>query len=210
MVQRERVFRHERGATHAPLRVNTWPAEFALEFESANLRKNRSAWRGLPLLASAVLLEERPLAIQADRKRATGSTIAVRWEVGMEIPIPENQMRKSKAIRTLARFITALKHGAVIAVLFALPKPWHEIAGHGLVGVLCGGRITRFQLFGWQWFPKVRWTGVSEGLGVCDHTGIVSQWGVHLTDLAGSISVPSTCLANTPMGDPSHNGLVFL
>jgi hypothetical protein len=49
------------------------------------------------------------------------------------------------AVRTLAKFVTALKHAAVIAVLFALPKPWHEIAGHGLVGVLCGGRITRSQ-----------------------------------------------------------------
>jgi hypothetical protein len=35
MVQRERVFRHECGATHAPLRVDDW--QFALGFESANL-----------------------------------------------------------------------------------------------------------------------------------------------------------------------------
>ncbi len=106
----------------------------------------------------------------------------------MEIPVQENQTRKSKAIRTLAKFVTALKHAAVIAVLFALPIPWHEIAGHGLVGVICGGRVTRFQLFGWQLFPKIKWTGVSEGLGICDHSGIVSQWGVHLTELAGSMS----------------------
>jgi len=117
-----------------------------------------------------------------------GSTIVKQWEVRMEIPIQEDPTRKSKAIRTLAKFVTALKHAAVIAVLFSLPIPWHEIAGHGLVGVLCGGRITRFELFGWQLFPKIKWAGTSEGLGVCDHTGIVSQWGVHLTDLAGSMS----------------------
>jgi hypothetical protein len=40
MVPRERVLRHERGATHAPLRVDD--GQFALEFESVNLRKNRS------------------------------------------------------------------------------------------------------------------------------------------------------------------------
>jgi hypothetical protein len=39
MVQRDRVFRQEGGATHAPLRLND--CQFALGFESANLRKNR-------------------------------------------------------------------------------------------------------------------------------------------------------------------------
>ena len=47
MVQRERVFRHERGATNAPLRVND--CQFALGFESANLRKNRTDARGATL-----------------------------------------------------------------------------------------------------------------------------------------------------------------
>ena len=39
MARRQRVFRHECGATHAPRRVND--CQFALGFESANLRKNR-------------------------------------------------------------------------------------------------------------------------------------------------------------------------
>jgi len=39
MVPRERVFRHERGATHASLRVDN--CQFAPGFESANMRKNR-------------------------------------------------------------------------------------------------------------------------------------------------------------------------
>ena len=94
----------------------------------------------------------------------------------------------NKANGTLAKFVTALKHAVVMAVTFALPIPWHEIAGHGFVGVLCGGRVTRFQLFGWQFLPKCKWTGTAEGLGVCDHTGLVTPWCVHLTDLAGSMS----------------------
>jgi hypothetical protein len=101
-------------------------------------------------------------------------------ETKIEIP--------SEANRTLAKCATALKHAAVMAVTFALTIPWHEIAGHGFVGVLCGGRVTRFQLFGWQFFPKFKWTGTSEGLGVCDHAGLVSPWCVHVTDLAGSMS----------------------
>ena len=43
MVPRERVLRHERGATNAPLRVDD--GQFALGFESANLRKNRRPHR---------------------------------------------------------------------------------------------------------------------------------------------------------------------
>jgi hypothetical protein len=39
MVPRERALRHERGVTNAPLRVDD--GQFALGFESANLRKNR-------------------------------------------------------------------------------------------------------------------------------------------------------------------------
>jgi hypothetical protein len=43
MLPHERVFRHERGATHAPLRVDD--CQFALGFESANLSKNRRPQR---------------------------------------------------------------------------------------------------------------------------------------------------------------------
>jgi hypothetical protein len=43
IVQRERVFRHESGAIHTPLRVSD--CQFALGFESANLRKNRRLQR---------------------------------------------------------------------------------------------------------------------------------------------------------------------
>jgi hypothetical protein len=39
MLPRERLLRHERSATHAPLRVDD--CQFAIGFESANLRKNR-------------------------------------------------------------------------------------------------------------------------------------------------------------------------
>jgi hypothetical protein len=39
MVRRERIFPHECSATNAPLRVND--CQFALGFDTANLRKNR-------------------------------------------------------------------------------------------------------------------------------------------------------------------------
>ena len=60
MLQRERLLRHERGATHASLRVDD--GQFALGLESANLSKNRRpparAGRrsALHLLANAEIL----------------------------------------------------------------------------------------------------------------------------------------------------------
>lgn len=89
---------------------------------------------------------------------------------------------------TISGIFAVTRYAAVIGSLCALPIPWHEIAGHGVVGVLCGGMVTRFQLFGLQFVPDFRWTGTREGLGICDHSGVRSQWCAHLTDLAGSVS----------------------
>jgi ABC-type uncharacterized transport system YnjBCD permease subunit len=48
MVQRERVFRYERGPTNAPLWVND--CQFAIGFESANLKESRRPQRPWPAL----------------------------------------------------------------------------------------------------------------------------------------------------------------
>lgn len=90
--------------------------------------------------------------------------------------------------RIVPAIFNVVRHAAVVAVLCALPIPWHEIAGHGFVGLLCGGKVARFQLFGLQFIPDYRWTGTREGLGICDDIGIRSRPCAHLTDLAGSMS----------------------
>jgi hypothetical protein len=87
-----------------------------------------------------------------------------------------------------AKGLIALRHLAIVAIISAFPIPWHEVMGHGLVGVLCGGRVTKFQLLGWQFLPEFKWTGTAEGLGVCDHIGIQSKTCMHLTELAGSMN----------------------
>jgi putative transposase len=45
LVERERILRHERGGTDAPLRVDDRPGELAVGFRSANLTKNRRPQR---------------------------------------------------------------------------------------------------------------------------------------------------------------------
>ena len=85
------------------------------------------------------------------------------------------------------RLINALCHILVFFVLSAFMVPWHEIAGHGLAGVLCGGTITKFHVFGLQFVPDFRWIGLVGGLGVCKVTGI-SEWAMNFNRMAGSMS----------------------
>ncbi len=94
----------------------------------------------------------------------------------------------AKSKRLLSGIVTGLRYAVVIVCLCALPIPWHEIVGHGLAGIFCGGRVTRFQLFGWQFVPDFRWIGTRQGLGECDHAGITPGTCIHLTNLAGSMS----------------------
>jgi len=90
--------------------------------------------------------------------------------------------------RIASGIFTVVLHTTVIVFLCTLAIPWHEIAGHGLVGVLCGGKVSKFQIYGLQFIPDFRWTGTGEGLGVCDHSGLQSVFCTQLTTLAGSMS----------------------
>jgi hypothetical protein len=44
------------------------------------------------------------------------------------------------------RLFSALCHILVFLGLGVLVIPWHEIVGHGLTGVLCGGKIVKFHV----------------------------------------------------------------
>lgn len=81
---------------------------------------------------------------------------------------------------------------AGFVVLLALSQPigtvWHEVLGHGLMGVLAGGRITRVEVWGLQVWPTVTWGGFQGHYGECDVDGIPSTMGEHLMELAGSMS----------------------
>ena len=65
---------------------------------------------------------------------------------------------------------------------------WHEIVGHGLAGVLCGGRVDRVQFWGLQFVPTLAWTGLGEGLGAADVSGLKNTAAEQITQLAGSVS----------------------
>lgn len=83
----------------------------------------------------------------------------------------------------------------VIAALLCLPAATacHEVIGHGLTGVLAGGRIVSVDILFLQVWPRVRihpWEG---RYGQCSVEGIPSQTGELLMELGGSMS---TCIAS--------------
>ncbi len=94
-------------------------------------------------------------------------------------------------------------------VLLAVSQPigtvWHEVVGHGLTGVLAGGRITRVEVWGLQLWPTLKWGGFQGHYGECVVEGIPTARGEHLMALAGSMStwlVALVATVNLWMGRP--------
>src|SRR2546423_15256405 len=77
---------------------------------------------------------------------------------------------------------------ALVICLLPLGIVWHELVGHDLTGLLCGGRVTRVQCLGLQFAPRLGWTGLGEGLGAIDVVDVPTRTGENVTLLAGSVS----------------------
>lgn len=69
--------------------------------------------------------------------------------------------------------------------------------GHGVAGLLCGGRITYLQIYGLRIVPMLSWSGMDEGLGACDVEGVEGRARAALVKIAGSISTWLASLAAT-------------
>lgn len=91
------------------------------------------------------------------------------------------------------RWLIQVAVSFVVIVILVVPMmvAWHEVAGHGLIGVLAGGKVTRLQVLGVQLWPELTWTGIGQGftnLGECEVRDIPTATGQQLSDLAGSLS----------------------
>lgn len=69
-----------------------------------------------------------------------------------------------------------------------LGTAWHEVVGHGLTGIACGGRITQVSLIGFQVWPNLRAVGAQGVFGTCDVEGIRAGHCEQTWLLAGSLS----------------------
>ena len=84
----------------------------------------------------------------------------------------------------------ALTYLVCFAICFVLSILWHELIGHGLVGILAGGHITELDLFGFSVLPEFGWSGMPASIHIED---IATPTLHELTVLAGPLS--TWCIA---------------
>lgn len=89
----------------------------------------------------------------------------------------------------------SLTYVVCFAICFVLNMLWHELIGHGLVGLLAGGHITHLDLLGIRLLPEFGWSGIPGSIHIEDiatptlHevtvlTGPLSTWCVAILALA--------------------------
>lgn len=72
--------------------------------------------------------------------------------------------------------------------LYPLGVICHEVVGHGLTGVLLGGRIGAVEILGFQVWPAVEWSGWSGQYGACAVYGLEGTGREHIMALGGATS----------------------
>jgi hypothetical protein len=89
----------------------------------------------------------------------------------------------------------AAKYLALSLLFFPFGVLCHELIGHGLVGVIFGGRITEVDILGVRIWPVVRFVGWSGRYGECDVLNMPTRTGEAVMSLGGSMS--TFCVATT-------------
>ena len=90
-------------------------------------------------------------------------------------------------------------HLGLLFLTFAVGTLWHEVVGHGLVGVIAGGQLTYVKVLGLELWPAVRWSGLETVYGLCNVEGIPTSTGQQIHSLAGSMS------DGAGLGEPSSS-----
>jgi hypothetical protein len=99
--------------------------------------------------------------------------------MGLSAMITESPMDERSKITLSLTYVVCF------AICFALSILWHELIGHGLVGILAGGQITNLNLFGFRVLPEFGWSGIPASIHIED----VATPTLHeLTILTGPLS----------------------
>ena len=64
----------------------------------------------------------------------------------------------------------------------------HEVIGHGMTGLLCGGRIRFVEILGFEVWPRPTWLGWPDAYGHCHIQAIPTHTGELAMRLGGSLS----------------------
>ncbi len=82
----------------------------------------------------------------------------------------------------------AVQATVALLLLLALGTACHEMIGHGLTGVLLGGRITFVEVLGLELWPEFGWGGWPGAYGHCGVADVPTPARGAVVNLAGSMS----------------------
>lgn len=97
-------------------------------------------------------------------------------------------MNPSNHESTRAAIVWGVAFVLLIPVNIVLGTGWHEIVGHGFVGLACGGTIEKVIVTGVQLWPDLRWVGTQGAFGWCHVDGVTGSLCSQLWLLTGSLS----------------------
>lgn len=85
-----------------------------------------------------------------------------------------------------------LRDFLLLCLLVPLSLPFgtlcHEVIGHGLTGILCGGQVTGFEILGFRIWPHFEYLGWDGGYGFAYVDNIPTERGEQWMHLGGSLS----------------------
>ncbi len=81
-----------------------------------------------------------------------------------------------------------LRYLLLLALSIMIGTAWHEVVGHGLTAVLCGGNVTYVETLGLRLWPTLGWVGWQCHYGYCETDIVAGGYAEHLVSLAGSVS----------------------
>ena len=87
-------------------------------------------------------------------------------------------MSETTAIVGSTRWRATLTYVVLLGLSLPIGTLWDEVVGHGLIGVLVGGRIEHLEILGMDLWPKLAWGGWPGHYGSIEVTGISTHAGL--------------------------------
>lgn len=104
------------------------------------------------------------------------------------MPEPQARMAGAGRGKTAGLAVKALWAGLCLGLSLVFGTLWHEVIGHGLTGIICGGHIEFIQILGLDIWPSLIWRGFDGAYGYCDVQDVPTETGRQVVHLAGSMS----------------------
>lgn len=104
------------------------------------------------------------------------------------MPAPQARIAAAGSGNAAGPAMTASLACLCLGLSLILGTLWHEVIGHGLTGLICGGRIEFIRILGLDIWPSLTWQGFDGAYGYCDVRDVPTETGLQVVYLAGSLS----------------------